>query len=71
MMLHFTCPSCASKLAGIEPAGVATQVVRRTCRHCGERWQLVVTPLTVREDLRMDRATFAFLGRREAHCDAH
>lgn len=35
------CPSCGCKFRWIE-AGEATEVVHRTCRRCGERWQAVV-----------------------------
>ena len=60
--LHFTCPSCGHKLAAIE-AGTATSVVRRTCRRCGECWQLVVAhqPSPIGE---LHVATFTFLHRR-------
>lgn len=63
LMLTYTCPSCKTKLAPVEAAQAHTQVVKRTCRKCQERWQLVVQPLVVREGLRMDKAEFTFLGR--------
>lgn len=63
LTLTFTCPSCQAKLAGVEAVNLHTQVVRRTCRKCRERWQLVVQPLVVREGVHVDKATFTFLGR--------
>lgn len=65
MMITFKCPSCGAKLRPVSSMEAGTQIVRRTCRGCGERWQLVVEPLVIREGLRLDKATFAFLGRRE------
>ena len=35
----------ARKLAPVEGAQVATQVVRRKCRRCGVRWQIVIAPV--------------------------
>jgi len=58
--LTFTCPSCGTKLAGIEPLDSATQIVTRTCRECGDRWQLVVRAVKVADELRIDRAEFRF-----------
>jgi hypothetical protein len=41
----------------------ATQVVTRTCQRCRERWQLVVTPSVVHGRVRVDHASFTFLGK--------
>ena len=43
--LAYKCPDCQRKLVPVEGAQVATQVVRRKCRGCGTRWQLVVVPV--------------------------
>lgn len=64
--LKFNCPSCGGKLAGIEPVQFYTQVVKRTCRGCGDRWQLVVKVVKVTVDenqntFRIDRADITFL----------
>lgn len=61
--LTFKCPSCGTKLPPVEAMEVAAQVVKRTCRKCRERWQLVVQPLVVKDGMRLDKATFAFMGR--------
>lgn len=42
--LPYRCPTCNRKLAAAEGAQVATQVVTRTCRGCGDRWQIVIVP---------------------------
>lgn len=60
--LTFTCPSCKAKLQPVAAQDIATQVVKRTCRKCRERWQLVIQPLVIREGVRLDKATFTFLG---------
>jgi len=60
--LTFKCPSCGAKLPQVEAQQIATQVVRRTCRRCKERWQLVVQPLVIKDGVRIDKATFAFMG---------
>lgn len=62
--LKFACPSCGEKLAGIEPFEVATQVVTRTCRKCGDRWQLVVKVVSARAGFRVDKAEIVFLDNR-------
>lgn len=63
--LTFKCPSCGTKLRAVRAMDVATQVVKRTCRKsdCRETWQLVVQPLIAREGVRIDKASFTFLGR--------
>lgn len=59
--LRFLCPSCGTKLAGIEPMDAATQVVTRTCPACKDRWQLVVARLGAQRDgMRLDKATITF-----------
>ena len=64
--LRFVCPSCAAKLDGIEPYDVATQVVTRTCRRCGDRWRLVVKVVKVSAGARIDRAEISFVDNRHA-----
>jgi len=61
--LRFKCPSCGTALPSVEPWAVATQIVRRTCRGCRERWRLIIEPLVVKDGLRIDKATLTFLGR--------
>jgi hypothetical protein len=60
----YTCPSCATKLAGIEVGESATVVASRTCRKCGDRWQIICTPLKVEAEKRFDRGVFTFLDNR-------
>lgn len=60
--LTFTCPSCHARLPSVEAGQVATEVVKRTCRKCHERWQLVVQPIVAREGFNLHKATFTFLG---------
>lgn len=43
--LGYRCPTCKRKLAPVLGAQSATQVVRRKCGGCGDRWQIVVTPM--------------------------
>lgn len=63
VMLNFQCPSCQAKLRPpVESMDYATQVVRRKCSGCGEKWQLVIKKLPG-EKFRMDQAEFTFLGR--------
>ena len=59
-VVRFACPSCGRKLRPVPTYTVATQVVRRRCK-CGDRWNLVVTPLVVRDHVRVDRATISFV----------
>lgn len=61
--LRFACPSCGTKFAPVESSDSATQVVRRKCRKCKERWQLVVAAVKVSEGLRLDKAELTFVGR--------
>jgi len=65
MKITPVCPSCGTKLAAVEAMDHATAVLRRTCPNseCGERWQLVVSNLSL-EDPRMDKIDFTFLGRK-------
>lgn len=62
--LKFKCPSCGGKFAPVPAMDVATQVVKRTCPACGERWQLTVRAIQVKDSQRMDAATLTFLGRK-------
>jgi transcription elongation factor Elf1 len=59
--LKFNCPSCGHKLAGVEAMNFATQVVRRTCPECKDRWQLVVKAIKVDDGVRMDKADLSFV----------
>jgi transcription elongation factor Elf1 len=43
--LPYQCPGCQRKLAPVAGMRVATQVVQRTCRGCGARWQIVIAPV--------------------------
>ena len=43
--LSYTCPDCRRKLAPVGGALSATQVIRRKCRGCRSRWQIVIVPL--------------------------
>lgn len=66
LRLRFKCPSCGRAFDPVvDPPQFATTVVRRTCRGpaCREIWQLIVTPLRVREGWRMDKAALTYLGR--------
>ena len=65
-MLTFTfkCPSCAKNLPPVEAMQAATQITKRTCRHCGDRWLVKVEPPVVRDNMRMDKGTFTFLDNR-------
>jgi hypothetical protein len=60
--LEYTCPSCERRLRPVEGMTAATQVVKRTCRRCGERWQIVITPHP-KDFGFVDVGTFTFLGR--------
>lgn len=54
-LLRASCPACDTLLKGVEGLQTATVTARRTCRHCGQRWQLVCRPLsTAREGVRVD-----------------
>lgn len=55
------CPSCGHKLPGVEPMNFATQVVRRTCRKCKDRWRLVVRAVKVEDGIRFDKADISFV----------
>ena len=58
--LKFNCPSCGHKLAGTEPTDY-TQVIKRTCPDCGDRWQLVVKALVKNERMQIHSATIVFV----------
>lgn len=60
----FKCPSCSMNLSAIEIGSVATTVVSRTCRKCGDRWQVIVEPLKHTDDARFDKGTLTFLDNR-------
>lgn len=42
--LAYRCPDCNRALHSAQGMEVATQVVKRTCRRCGSRWQIVIVP---------------------------
>ena len=42
--LAYRCPDCQRQLAKIDGMEIATQVVKRTCKKCGSKWQIVVVP---------------------------
>lgn len=42
--LGYRCPDCNRKLAEADGMNVATQVVKRKCGGCGQRWQIVIVP---------------------------
>lgn len=76
--LKFNCPSCGRKLGGIEPATSHTQVVKRTCVICGDRWQLVVKVLKAsrtsidhrdRRSFRVDKVEISFIDNRQTRKD--
>ena len=46
--LKYHCPVCASPLRPLQGMQVATQVVRRSCRCCGRRWQVIVVPVPLK-----------------------
>jgi transcription elongation factor Elf1 len=58
--LKFNCPSCGHALAGTEPVDY-TQVIKRTCADCGDRWQLVVKALVKNERMQVHSAVFVFI----------
>lgn len=61
--LRFQCPSCERKFEKVPFMTYATEVFRRTCRGCGERWQFVVEPRELDGGIGfLSIATFAFLG---------
>jgi hypothetical protein len=43
--LYFNCGDCSTTLAPVPLMAHAALVVRRTCRRCKQRWQIVVEPL--------------------------
>jgi hypothetical protein len=46
MNLTFECPDCERKLSPLLGAyRYATDIVHRTCRGCGRRWQIKVQPV--------------------------
>jgi transcription elongation factor Elf1 len=64
--LTYQCPSCQRKLAPVGGMQTATQVVRRKCQGCGERWQIVVAPserVIGGQQAWIDIGTLTFLGR--------
>jgi hypothetical protein len=54
--LRFKC-SCGKQLGYVAAMDHATQVVNRTCRRCGKRWQVMVEPLRIQDGMRIDKAT--------------
>lgn len=63
VQLVFRCPSCDGRLRPVTSSDSATQVVRRACRRCGERWRLTVRAVAVRDGARVDAADMRFIGR--------
>jgi transcription elongation factor Elf1 len=60
--LQYTCPDCSLPLRKVESMNVATQVVKRTCRNCGQHWQIVIRPVEVTmfgKPAWLDEGTFA------------
>jgi transcription elongation factor Elf1 len=43
--LPYNCPDCQERLAHVQACDHATQVVKRTCPACRQRWQIVVKPV--------------------------
>jgi hypothetical protein len=64
-LLRFACPSCGTKFRPIESNDAATVVVRRTCTNpaCRETWRLIVKPLRVSDNGRVDKADLTYVGR--------
>lgn len=46
--LVYRCGACGGPLRAVEGTLCATQVVNRTCRTCGTRWQLVIKPVRLK-----------------------
>jgi hypothetical protein len=52
------CPYCSKAIS--LPQATYTNVVKRTCRKCGTRWQIVIRPLACRvEGMKMHECDFA------------
>lgn len=47
--LTIRCPRCQRVMFRTHPMTAATEVFRRKCRRCGQRWHLLVVPLLHRE----------------------
>jgi hypothetical protein len=63
--LRYQCPSCQHSLTPIEPMHEATALHQRTCRACGETWQLKITPRLLKKVAGiMHIADFTFIARR-------
>lgn len=63
-LVTYKCPSCGTKLAPLEPMDHATSVVSRTCRKCGDRWQVISEMVINRSGVRADKGTLTFLDTR-------
>lgn len=55
--LPYRCPDCSAKLPPCNGMKEATQVVKRTCRRCGQRWQIKIATFKM-ADARYDVGTF-------------
>lgn len=60
-LITFNCPSCGHRLAGIKPVIMRTQVVKRTCAKCTDRWLLVVRLVKGDGWVRISTAKLSFL----------
>jgi len=40
--LVYRCPTCDRRLAPVQGMLYSTHVVRRTCRGCGDQWQILI-----------------------------
>lgn len=61
MRLKALCPSCSCFLAPFTGYDVATNVVKRTCRKCRNRWQIVVRPMAAKDGLKLHECDFKLI----------
>ncbi len=59
--LDLTCPDCGRKVKAAHFMRAATQVVRRTCPGCKQRWQVKLAPLGARPGVFFHEATWTRL----------
>ena len=66
MKIRLVCPCCGRSLRAADSMGVATQVIQRTCPQgsCRNRWQIIIRPLRILQEARIDKLEWTPLGHR-------
>lgn len=58
--IQFACPSCGKRLKPTTGMDCATQIIKRACRCCGNRWQIKIEPRQIRGAM-LDFGTFTHI----------